>query len=124
MYPLSDALREDLRSAWTNKAFPRRDKRHKHLLFNVLGDLVICFLHLNNAIRLPGESSRFKGQYTGKLVCHAFAAGDVIQSSIPSLNPIGESIAYVAEGCVSWRSRSKTILLPQKRVFVHNQFIF
>eukprot|EP00467_Chlorarachnion_reptans_P004313 CAMPEP_0114521224 /NCGR_PEP_ID=MMETSP0109-20121206/20063_1 /TAXON_ID=29199 /ORGANISM="Chlorarachnion reptans, Strain CCCM449" /LENGTH=509 /DNA_ID=CAMNT_0001702297 /DNA_START=1103 /DNA_END=2632 /DNA_ORIENTATION=+ len=94
MYPLSDALREDLRSAWTNKAFPRRDKRHKHLLFNVLG-----------------ESSRFKGQYTGKLVCHAFAAGDVIQSSIPSLNPIGESIAYVAEGCVSWRSRKESHIL-------------
>jgi len=45
--------------------------------------------------------------------CMCFAGGDVIHSSIPSLNPIGNSIGYVARGNVLWKSPTHATILSR-----------
>mmetsp|Transcript_29122 Transcript_29122/g.40609 ORF Transcript_29122/g.40609 Transcript_29122/m.40609 type:complete len:193 (+) Transcript_29122:769-1347(+) len=60
-----------------------------------------------------GDEYRFKGLICAQMKCICFAAGDVIHSSIPSLNPIGNSIGYVARGNILWKSPIHTTILSR-----------
>mmetsp|Transcript_7896 Transcript_7896/g.15491 ORF Transcript_7896/g.15491 Transcript_7896/m.15491 type:complete len:165 (-) Transcript_7896:1703-2197(-) len=91
-------LKEDLLAATSNQAFPYH--MHKHVIFNVMGN-----------------TSRFKGAMVGSMETKAFAKGDVIHTSLRTLNPIGNSVAYVAQGSLDWRTTTHCAVLKEGSSF-------
>eukprot|EP00468_Gymnochlora_sp_CCMP2014_P008388 CAMPEP_0167766150 /NCGR_PEP_ID=MMETSP0110_2-20121227/15152_1 /TAXON_ID=629695 /ORGANISM="Gymnochlora sp., Strain CCMP2014" /LENGTH=329 /DNA_ID=CAMNT_0007654081 /DNA_START=1654 /DNA_END=2643 /DNA_ORIENTATION=+ len=98
--PLTLALKQELLASTANQAFPASNANNEILLFNIMGN-----------------DSRFKGIIWENMHARTFAEGDIIHSSLPSLNPIGNSIAFVSKGSVLWHSSTKFTLLEEGSAF-------
>jgi len=95
--PLSTSMKNSLLSATVDQAFPSTDSNsHRHisnkiLLFNIFG-----------------PKSRFKGHFASYMHARTFSAGEIVQSSLKTINALSGTVAFISTGRLTWYAGSRT----------------